>query len=460
MSRRCAARAGASNSARASAGGRTRGVRSITASPPSRCRGARDGPRACRSRLSTFSESGDGRAGGRKEERHARRCRERRARGARRGHARARGGGARRGGVCAPLPQRLGGARVPHCGAAADRARAARQPQRLPAGGRDRGATARHRAVPARLPADRVVARARGAAGGRDRPRARPRGGDAGRLGGVRAAARGRRHPRGQCRRDALQARSRRGSGGGLHGAAARHRERSRAVDREPLARRARNLLPQAPPPRERAAHSARHARDAARRGGAAGGGRHVGAGRAGRGREPRVRGARAGVVRRWHVRGGRGEFGRRGGAAGGGDGAVSDARVPQLWICDADPANARWLEALFAFESIETRRFEEADALLEALGLQVPDVLLIDLLLPGVSGLSVLERLREEGRAAARLPVVVTSAARLAPHERARIRGLGAAIAAKPLQPDEVLRRVRYALARASAPAREEEVL
>ncbi|RME75393.1 MAG: response regulator, partial [Planctomycetota bacterium] len=83
-----------------------------------------------------------------------------------------------------------------------------------------------------------------------------------------------------------------------------------------------------------------------------------------------------------------------------------------------------------------------------------------LDLLLPGVSGLSVLERLREEGEAAARLPVVVTSAARLAPHERARIRGLGAAIAAKPLQPDELLRRVRYALARASTPAREEEVL
>ena len=84
-----------------------------------------------------------------------------------------------------------------------------------------------------------------------------------------------------------------------------------------------------------------------------------------------------------------------------------------------------------------------------EAVGKQRPDLLLLDLLLPGMSGLEVCRRVR----AASNIPIIVLSV-KNAERDKVEALDLGADdYVAKPFGIDEVLARVRVALRRAVQP-------
>lgn len=82
----------------------------------------------------------------------------------------------------------------------------------------------------------------------------------------------------------------------------------------------------------------------------------------------------------------------------------------PQLnvWIVD-DDQSVRWvLEKALKQADMETRSFERAEHLLDALGDGEPDVLITDVRMPGMSGIALLERLRGT---CPDLPIIVITA-------------------------------------------------
>jgi two-component system nitrogen regulation response regulator GlnG len=79
-----------------------------------------------------------------------------------------------------------------------------------------------------------------------------------------------------------------------------------------------------------------------------------------------------------------------------------------RVWVVD-DDQSVRWvLEQALAQAGMETRSFERAERLLDALGDDAPDVLITDVRMPGMDGLTLLDRLT---RLAPDLPVIVVTA-------------------------------------------------
>jgi two-component system nitrogen regulation response regulator GlnG len=78
------------------------------------------------------------------------------------------------------------------------------------------------------------------------------------------------------------------------------------------------------------------------------------------------------------------------------------------VWVVD-DDASVRWvLERALTNEGIDTRAFDSADALFDALREAVPDVLISDVRMPGTDGLEAMHRLVREGFS---FPVIVITA-------------------------------------------------
>ncbi len=79
-----------------------------------------------------------------------------------------------------------------------------------------------------------------------------------------------------------------------------------------------------------------------------------------------------------------------------------------KVWIVD-DDQSVRWvLEKALKQADMETRSFERAEHLLEAIDNEQPDVLITDVRMPGMSGLALLERLRGS---CPELPIIVITA-------------------------------------------------
>jgi len=78
------------------------------------------------------------------------------------------------------------------------------------------------------------------------------------------------------------------------------------------------------------------------------------------------------------------------------------------VWIVD-DDSSVRWvLEKALQGDGIRTRSFDRADALLDAISTQQPDVLMTDIRMPGMDGIELMRRLNLEESG---LPVIVMTA-------------------------------------------------
>ena len=83
-------------------------------------------------------------------------------------------------------------------------------------------------------------------------------------------------------------------------------------------------------------------------------------------------------------------------------------SRPLEVWIVD-DDQSVRWvLEKALKQADMETRSFERAEHLLEAIGDGAPDVLITDVRMPGMSGIALLDRLSST---CPDLPVIVITA-------------------------------------------------
>ncbi|RPJ43659.1 MAG: response regulator, partial [Candidatus Latescibacterota bacterium] len=114
------------------------------------------------------------------------------------------------------------------------------------------------------------------------------------------------------------------------------------------------------------------------------------------------------------------------------------------ILIIDDEPNVRRSLSGLLEDEGFDVKSLPSAEEGLEAIAERPPDLLLLDVLLPGMDGLACLERL---GGAAVRFPVIVLSG-HASIEMAVRAVKLGAFdLQEKPFDPERLLRAVRNAL-------------
>ena len=119
-----------------------------------------------------------------------------------------------------------------------------------------------------------------------------------------------------------------------------------------------------------------------------------------------------------------------------------------RIYIADDEPANVELLEAVLdraGFTSVSS--YADGQELLDAIELREPDLILLDLRMPTLDGLSVLRRVAETSPARGYLPILVLTAdATRASRDQALSNGAHDYLT-KPFDPAEVLLRVRNLL-------------
>jgi two-component system phosphate regulon response regulator PhoB len=137
---------------------------------------------------------------------------------------------------------------------------------------------------------------------------------------------------------------------------------------------------------------------------------------------------------------------------------AIGTAMKPKVLIVEDEDAQAEVLRYNFEREGFDVVLAADGDDGLFAVEEHQPDLVILDWMLPGISGISLCQRLR--GRAETRgLPIIMLTARS---EEADRIRGFDSGAddyVVKPFSPSELVARVRAVLRR-SRPALTEEVL
>ncbi|MCC7262635.1 MAG: response regulator [Candidatus Latescibacteria bacterium] len=124
------------------------------------------------------------------------------------------------------------------------------------------------------------------------------------------------------------------------------------------------------------------------------------------------------------------------------------EGRGRHLLVADDDPAVAELMRQLLGEEGWQISAAADGQQALDQIALQQPDLLLLDLMMPGVDGFEVLRRLRQQPETAA-LPVVVITAKDLSAREREELRLSTVRVIEKEgLARERILRELRASLA------------
>ncbi len=118
--------------------------------------------------------------------------------------------------------------------------------------------------------------------------------------------------------------------------------------------------------------------------------------------------------------------------------------------VADDDPPIRRMLERTFAAEGYRVEAVADGGAALAAVERSVPDLIVLDVSMPGIDGLATSRRLRSRGLA---VPILLLTARDAVPN---RVAGLDAGAddyLVKPFASEELLARARALLRRASEP-------
>lgn len=134
---------------------------------------------------------------------------------------------------------------------------------------------------------------------------------------------------------------------------------------------------------------------------------------------------------------------------------SVTDA-APRILFAEDDPGVRDALARALRFEGYDVQTAADGGEALEYVGQNPPDLLVLDVMMPFVDGLSVCRRVREKYR---QLPILMLTAR----HEISdRVAGLDAGAddyLAKPFALDELLARIRALLRRTMASGNEQSI-
>ena len=118
------------------------------------------------------------------------------------------------------------------------------------------------------------------------------------------------------------------------------------------------------------------------------------------------------------------------------------------ILIVDDEPDIREMIRFSLEASGLETQEAETADEAAESIGRQMPDLLLLDWMLPGRSGLELAKQLKQ-GPETENLPIIMLTART---EERDLVKGLGAGAddyITKPFSPRELMARIKAVLRR-----------
>ena len=112
---------------------------------------------------------------------------------------------------------------------------------------------------------------------------------------------------------------------------------------------------------------------------------------------------------------------------------------MPRVLVVDDDPQVLRLLRVNFELEGYDVASASSGEEALDAIAAERPDVLVCDIMMPGIDGLEVVRRLRADPETSS-LPVVMVSA-KAQQTDLARGQEAGAdAYVTKPFDPQDLL--------------------
>ena len=119
------------------------------------------------------------------------------------------------------------------------------------------------------------------------------------------------------------------------------------------------------------------------------------------------------------------------------------------ILVVEDDPAVQSSLRRRLRFEGYRVETAERGDETLERLAEVCPDLILLDVMLPGLDGLEVAERIRETSR----VPILMLTARRELADKVAGLESGADDYLVKPFAIEELLARIRALLRRAQSP-------
>jgi CheY-like chemotaxis protein len=127
-------------------------------------------------------------------------------------------------------------------------------------------------------------------------------------------------------------------------------------------------------------------------------------------------------------------------------------SRPTRILVADDDPVILRLLQVNFNLEGFEVHTATRGEEALEKAREHLPDIILLDVMMPGVDGWEVCRRLKED-QATAAIPVIFLSA-RAQDQDRRRGYELGVvAYVTKPFDPGELIEVVQRSLGGSQEP-------
>ena len=126
------------------------------------------------------------------------------------------------------------------------------------------------------------------------------------------------------------------------------------------------------------------------------------------------------------------------------------------IYVVDDDPNISKLIRLYLEQEDYEVKQFLRGDEALAAFRQQEPDLLLLDIMLPGIDGWDVCREVRKTSK----LPIIMLSA-KEETFDKVKSLELGADdYITKPFEPKEMMARIKAVLRRTTAPGSQDEAL
>lgn len=118
---------------------------------------------------------------------------------------------------------------------------------------------------------------------------------------------------------------------------------------------------------------------------------------------------------------------------------------MPAILVVDDNPLMLKLVEHKLTLRGFRVRCAEDGDAALEIVEQEPPDLIVLDAMMPGLSGFEVLQRLKQGPHAG--IPIMMLTARKQERDIVAALSGGAADYLVKPFLPEELVQRIRNLL-------------